>query len=70
MMFNFEFSQMQISLLAVAAIWSILWKGIALWKSSRNNQLVWFVVLLIINTLGVLEIIYLVAFQKDQNLKK
>ena len=69
-MFNLELSQVQISLLAVAAIWSIIWKGIALWKSGRNNQLVWFIILLIVNTLGILEIIYLVAFQKDQNPKK
>ena len=68
-MFNFELSQVQISLLAVAAIWSIIWKGVALWKSGRNNQLVWFIILLIVNTLGILEIIYLVGFQKDQNKK-
>jgi len=46
------------------SIWSIIWTGISLWKSSRNNQMRWFVLLLILNTAGLLEIIYLVWFQK------
>ena len=47
-------------------IWSMVWKGIALWKCGRNNQLTWFIVLLILNTAGILEIIYLLAFQKKK----
>jgi len=45
-------------------LWSAVWKAIALWKAGRNNQLGWFVALFIINTAGLLEIIYLLAFQK------
>ena len=44
--------------------WSIIWKGIALWHSARNKQLVWYIVLLIINTVGILEIVYLIFFKK------
>ena len=44
-------------------IWSLLWKGIALWKAARHNQRNWFVVMLVLNTLGVVEIIYLFYFQ-------
>ena len=44
-------------------IWSIAWKGIALWKAGRHNQLPWFIALLIVNTIGILEIIYLVFYQ-------
>jgi len=47
-------------------IWSMIWKGIGLWKSGRNNQLVWFVVMFIINTAGILPIIYLLFFQKKK----
>lgn len=53
-----------------ALIWSLLWKGIALWRCGRNNQPYWFVVLLLINTVGLLEIIYLLAFQKQAKAKK
>ncbi|MCE5221264.1 MAG: DUF5652 family protein [Clostridium sp.] len=47
--------------------WSIVWKGIALWHSARNKQLVWFITLLIVNTVGILEIVYLIFFKKEQN---
>jgi len=50
-------------LLALLIIWSMIWKGIALWRAGRNNQLVWFIVLLIFNTGGILEILYLFVFQ-------
>lgn len=48
--------------------WSIIWKGIALWNAARNRQLSWFIALLIVNTLGLLEIIYLAFFRKDKNI--
>ena len=51
-------------LLIIAGIWSIIWKGIALWKSARYDQKAWFVVLLIVSTVGLLEIIYLAFFQR------
>lgn len=50
-------------LLAVAAVWTILLKGFALWYSARAGQKWWFIALLIINTLGILEIIYLIWFR-------
>ncbi len=45
-------------------IWDLTWKGIALWKSGKNNQLRWFVAIFILNTVGILPIIYLKFFQK------
>lgn len=39
--------------------WSLFWKGFALWKSAQLSQKVWFVILLIANTAGILDIIYL-----------
>jgi len=45
-------------------IWSIIWKGLALWKASRLGSKPWFVVLLLVNTAGILEILYLYIFSK------
>ena len=45
-------------------IWSLVWKGLALWKSARKGQNVWFVVLLVANTAGILDILYLYVFSK------
>jgi len=47
-------------------VWSVIWKGLALWKSARHNQLAWFVVMLVLNTAGILEIVYLLFFQKKK----
>lgn len=46
-------------LIALAIVWTLTWKGFALWKSAELRQKYWFIVILLINTLGVLEIIYL-----------
>lgn len=51
-------------LLLVVGLWEAVWKAIAMWKSARNNQLAWFVCLLIFNTAGILPIIYILWFQK------
>jgi len=53
-----------IAILTLAAIWSLIWKGFALWKSSKKNNLIWFIVLLVVNTFGILEILYIFVFSK------
>jgi hypothetical protein len=50
--------------LLILGIWELIWKGIALWKCGRYNQKYWFIAILILNTLGILPIIYLLFFQK------
>ncbi len=54
------------ALLIVIFIWSIAWKGAALWKAARNNQMYWFVALLAVNTIGILEILYIYVFAKKK----
>jgi hypothetical protein len=43
----------------------IPWKGWALWIAARREQKVWFVALLILNTIGILEIFYIFYFSKQ-----
>jgi len=50
-------------LLTPLLLWHIVWKGLALWKAAGNQQKNWFIALLLINTAGILEILYLVFFQ-------
>ncbi|MDO8522486.1 MAG: DUF5652 family protein [bacterium] len=40
-------------------VWSVFWKGIALWHSAKRGEKWWFVALLVINTIGLLEIFYI-----------
>lgn len=54
----------QILIIAAAVIWTIPWKGVALWKSARAGQKGWFVVMLLLNTLAILEIIYIFFYSK------
>lgn len=49
-------------IMIVLFVWSFFWKGLALWHSSKNNQRIWFVAILLLNTVGILEIIYLFYF--------
>jgi hypothetical protein len=44
--------------------WSLLWKGLALWHAARRNEGWWFVVLLLLNTGGILELVYLFLVAK------
>jgi methionyl-tRNA synthetase len=46
------------ALLALVA-WTLAWKGVALWRAARAGQSAWFIALLLINTLGLLEIVFL-----------
>ena len=43
----------------------IILKGYSLWSAAKRDEKWWFIALLIINTLGILEIIYIVFFVKQ-----
>ncbi|MDI6889236.1 MAG: DUF5652 family protein [Methanocellales archaeon] len=55
-----------VALVLIAIVWELIWKGIALWKAARNDQRYWFVGLLVLNTLGILPILYIYVFQKGR----
>jgi hypothetical protein len=44
--------------------WVLPWKGFALWTAAQNSHKWWFVVLLIVNTLALLDIFYLIFVAK------
>lgn len=44
-------------------IWDLAWKIAGCWKAAKNNQFVWFVCIFVINSLGILPIIYIYFFQ-------
>lgn len=48
------------------AIWSLFWKGCALWIAAKNNQKGWFLALLVLNTVGILEIVYIFYVAKKK----
>ncbi len=43
-------------------VWSLFWKGWALWRAAQNKSVAWYIILLVLNTVGILEIIYIFFF--------
>ncbi len=53
--------------LILVLIWTVPWKGWALWRAARAGHLGWFTFLLIFNTLAILDIIYIFLFSEDKS---
>ena len=49
----------------ILVIWEVIWKLIALWKAGRNNHLAWFICIALINTAGILPIVYILMHKKN-----
>lgn len=58
------------TLLAILIIWTLVWKGLALWRAARSGAKIWFVVLLVVNTIGLLDILYYFFIYKKKWGKK
>lgn len=67
-MLNFNQQIMQFlskpGIATILLVWVLFWKGAALWKAAGKRHLVWFIILLLVNTLGLLEIGYIFFFNK------
>lgn len=60
-----------LSLTAIILLaWSLPWKGYALWLAARNKQKWWFIALLFISTVGLLDIYYIYFGSKTTYIDK
>ena len=64
------YSTRDLMILCVITIWALPWKGVALWKAAKNQSKWWFVAILILNTVGILDILYIFIFSKMKCGKK
>lgn len=55
-----------ILLVGVLVALSVVLKGVALWRAAKRGERGWFVILLIVNTLGILETLYLRVFSRRE----
>lgn len=62
---DYHLSRVWAMTILVVAIWEMVWKGLALWRAARRNESSWFIVLVVLNTVGLLPIYYLLT-HKDQ----
>jgi len=51
-------------------VWTLPWKGIALWKAAKKGNKIWFVILFLINILAILDIIYIAFASKEKKEKE
>ncbi len=65
-----EFFTSNPEIILIIIIWSLIWKGLSLYKAARREEKWWFVALLVINTLGFLEILYLFVFSRNRKIKQ
>lgn len=68
--FTPEVMSIFVPLILVAVLWTIVLKGYSLWYAARGSQKWWFIAILVINTLGILEIVYLIWFRPKSSKKE
>ena len=56
-------------IIIILIIWETVWKLIALWKAGRNNHLAWFICIALINTIGILPIVYILIHRKKSTVQ-
>jgi len=62
-----QFLAIFIACVCFLGICELILKGFALWKAGRNNHKAWFVCIFIINTAGVLPLIYLLLHRSKKD---
>lgn len=50
--------------------WGLFWKGWSLWKAAHAESKIWFIVLLLVDSLGILDILYIFVFSKVKKSSK
>jgi hypothetical protein len=63
---NAHLSFKQIAVIILTLIWYYGTKGPALWRSAKRGQMIWFIVMLLVHTFGVLELAYLFIFSQER----
>jgi len=58
-----------VGLVIILVTWEVAWKVWAMWKAARLNQSGWFIALFLLNTLGILPILYIYVFSPKKGSK-
>lgn len=66
-MTNNSFYQGVTPLVIVLVVWELYWKGKGLWLSAQKKEKWWFIAMLLLNTVGILPLVYIYYFSKRKN---
>ena len=58
----------QVVLISVLAAWTLVWKGASLWHAAKDDSKPWFVALLLSNTAGLLDALYIFRVSRTRKL--
>lgn len=50
--------------------WDLVWRGLGMWRAAKENKKYWFVAILVINSVGIVPLVYLIFFAKKKLFKK
>ncbi len=67
---GFMYSPFFVNGVGFFALWELVWKGLAMWRAARRKEGWWFVALMLINTWGILPIVYLLVWGKEEGDEK
>ncbi len=56
-------------IIILVTIWDVVWKAIAMWRAAKRDSKTWFVILMIVNSVGVLPILYLIFTRRKPGIK-
>ncbi|QNE47156.1 hypothetical protein F1C58_09765 [Glaciihabitans sp. INWT7] len=58
----------QLALISLLAAWTLAWKGASLWHAAKDDSKPWFVALLLSNTAGLLDALYIFRVSRTREL--
>jgi hypothetical protein len=53
-------------IIILITVWDLTWRCVAVWNSTKNNQKVWSIMFVLLQTAGILPILYMLFFQKKR----
>jgi hypothetical protein len=57
-------------LFSIILIWTAIWKLLGMWKAAQKKSVIWFIVLGVVNTVGILPLLYIYVFSEMKLSKK
>jgi hypothetical protein len=58
----------QVALISLLAAWTLAWKGASLWHAAKDDSKPWFIALLLSNTAGLLDALYIFRVSRTRKL--
>ena len=67
---NIDISSTAFYWLLALFVWDLFWRAIALWRAAQRKDQLWFIIMVIINSAGVIPILYLLLTESKGKKKR